>query len=218
MESHELLIFGAGGFGREVAAWADRARWAGRGFRLLALVADEPPARELGGHPVLMLEDAARRHPDAVVLVAVGRPQARERIVGRLVEAGLRPAAPLIHPSVEYDPASVSFAEGVVVCAGTILTVDIEVQAHVQINLDCTVGHDCVLGAHATLAPGVHISGNARLGERAFLGTGAVTVNGQPGRPLVVGADVVVGAGAVVTRDLAPGVTAVGVPARARRR
>lgn len=217
MEPYELLIFGAGGFGREVASWAERALWQGRGFSLRGFVDDQAPAELLNGRPVLTLQDAAARHPQACVLVSVGRPATRERMVMRAAEVGLKASPPLIHPSVEYDHEYVRFADGVVVCAGSVLTVNIEVEEHVQINLDCTVGHDASLGAFATLSPGVHISGNVTLERRAFFGTGAVTVNGFPDAPLVIGADSVVGAGAVVTRAVAAGTTVVGVPARAHQ-
>jgi sugar O-acyltransferase (sialic acid O-acetyltransferase NeuD family) len=216
VEPRELLIFGAGGFGREVASWAERAQWQGRGFRVIAFVDDNLVTSELNGRPVLTLGQAAARHPDAGVLATVGQPRVRERMIAKAAELGLRPTVPLLHPNVEYDREYVSFAEGVVVCAGTILTVNIDVEAHVQINLDCTVGHDAILRAYSTLSPGVHISGAVTLEQCSFFGTGAVTVNGFPDRSLVIGADSVVGAGAVVTRDVPPGATVVGVPARVR--
>lgn len=212
----ELLIFGAGGFGREVASWAGRAEWQEHGFKVAAFVDDNPIAPELNGFPVLTLAQAAAQHPAACVLATVGQPRVRERLIAKAAEIGLRATAPLVHPNVEYDRQYVTFGEGVVVCAGTILTVNIEVEAHVQINIDCTVGHDAVLRAYSTLSPGVHISGNVTLEECSFLGTGAVTVQGLPGRPLVIGADSVVGAGAVVTKDVTAGATVVGIPARTR--
>jgi acetyltransferase-like isoleucine patch superfamily enzyme len=43
-----------------------------------------------------------------------------------------------------------------------------------------------------------------------------VTVDGDYDRPLVIGDRAVVGAGAVVTRDVPAAATVVGVPARAR--
>ncbi len=216
MGKRDLLIFGAGGFGREVASWAGRASWDGHGFEVLGFIDDGLDAEQLNGRPVLSLEAAAAAHPGVGVLATVGDPGLRERLIAKALDAGLVATAPVIHPNVEYDHDYVQVAGGVVICAGSILTVNIEVHEHAQINLDCTVGHDAVIGAYATLSPGVHISGNVTLERRAFLGTGAVTVNGVPDRPLKIGEDAVIGAGAVVTRDIGAGITATGVPARPR--
>jgi sugar O-acyltransferase (sialic acid O-acetyltransferase NeuD family) len=216
VQPRELLIFGAGGFGREVASWAERARWDDRPFELAGFIDDATAGEVLNGWPVLSLADAAAGHAGAGVIVTVGDPGLRERLTVRAAEAGLQVTAPVIHPTVEYDRDYVQIANGVVICAGSVLTVNIEVQAHVQINLSCTVGHDAVIGAYTTLSPGVHISGNVTLDSHVFFGTGAVTVNGHPGEPLTIGSGAVVGAGAVVTRDVPAGVTVTGVPAHAR--
>ena len=211
----DLAIFGASGFAREVAAWAERATWDGSGFRLVAFIDDMNPGGELRGRPVLTLAEIARAQRPAFV-VAVGDPALREDLVHAAESAGLPVAPPLVHPSVQYDEDHVTLGPGTVICAGSILTTDIAVARHVQINLDCTVGHDVSLGDYATLAPGVHVSGKVAIGRGAYLGTGAVTVDGDYDQPLVIGDRAVVGAGAVVTRDVPPATTVVGVPARAR--
>jgi len=105
-----------------------------------------------------------------------------------------------------------------VICAGNILTTNIVIGDHVQINLDCTVGHDVQFGEYATLAPGVHVSGFVNVGRRAYIGTGAVIINGNQHEPLTIGDDAVVGAAACVTRSVAPGAMVVGVPAKAMSR
>jgi acetyltransferase-like isoleucine patch superfamily enzyme len=101
-----------------------------------------------------------------------------------------------------------------VICAGTILTTNITLGDHVQINLDCTIGHDVELEEYATLAPGVHVSGCVRIGSGAYVGTGAVIINGDQEQPLTIGTGAVIGAGACVTRSVEPGTTVVGVPAK----
>jgi sugar O-acyltransferase (sialic acid O-acetyltransferase NeuD family) len=216
VETRQLLIFGAGGFGREVASWAGRAQWHGQGFEVAGFIDDKAPAQELNRFPVMSLETAAERHPGASVIATVGDPRLREKLIAKALDAGLVATAPLVHPNVEYDHDYVEFGDGVVVCAGSILTVNIVVEPHAQINLDCTVGHDAVIGAYSTLSPGVHISGNVTLEPYTFMGTGAVTVNGLPGKPLTIGLGAVVGAGAVVTKDVPGGVTVTGVPAAPR--
>jgi acetyltransferase-like isoleucine patch superfamily enzyme len=78
----------------------------------------------------------------------------------------------------------------------------------------CTIGHDVTVDAFSTLLPGVRVAGCVRIGRGAYIGSGATIINGTPDKPLVVGDDAVVGAGACVTRSVAPGVTVAGVPAR----
>jgi acetyltransferase-like isoleucine patch superfamily enzyme len=67
------------------------------------------------------------------------------------------------------------------------------------------------------LSPGVHVSGYVHIGRRVFIGTGVNIVNGKPGKPLVIGDDAIVAAGACVTRDVPPRCLVAGVPAVVRR-
>lgn len=210
----ELAIFGASGFAREVAVWAQTATWDGAGFRLAGFIDEIDHDRTVNGRQVLSLKEMAGRAE--VFVVAVGDPDLRARLADRAEAVGLRPAPPLVHPSSRVDPASITVEDGAVICAGCTLTTDITLRRHVQVNLHCTVGHDVVLGEFATLAPGVHVSGKVEIGRGAYLGTGAVTVDGEYDAPLRIGDGAVVGAGAVVTRDVDPGTTVVGIPARSR--
>jgi sugar O-acyltransferase (sialic acid O-acetyltransferase NeuD family) len=121
--------------------------------------------------------------------------------------------ATLIHPNTEIS-RWIEIGEGTVICAGNIITTNIKLGAHVQINLDCTIGHDAILGDYTTLAPGVHVSGWVHFGKRVYVGTGAVIINGTEDAPLTIGDDAVIGAAACVVKPVPPGVTVVGVPAK----
>jgi len=209
VESNGFVIYGAGGFAREVAWLAEQC-----GHRVLAFVDDAATesGRVLNGVPVMTLEDAQREFNGSVVVSAIGDPSAREKTITRAMTAGFRPGE-LIHPRVERS-RWIEIGRGAVVCAGSILTTNIVLGSHVQVNLDCTIGHDVVIGDYATLAPGVHISGWVRLERASYLGTGATIINGLEAQPLVIGEGAVVGAGACVTKSVLPGTTVVGVPAR----
>lgn len=205
----KLLIYGSGGFAREVKWLAEAA-----GYEVIAFVDDQHDkvGRIINGTPVIDFEHAREYVGEIPLSIAVGSPQTREKLYLKAKEAGFT-FATLIHPRVELSD-SVRVGEGAVITAGNILTVNIALGKQVQINLDCTVGHDVIMEDFATLAPGVHISGWVLIGRRAYIGTGAVVINGIEGKPLVVGEDAVVGAGAVVTRSVPPRTTVVGVPAR----
>lgn len=204
----ELAIYGAGGFARELAWLAESC-----GHRVLCFVDDNPVLQgvQINGFPVMGLDDAAARFSRIAVVPGIGSPRSRQAVMEKAIGIGFQPVS-LIHPRVEMS-RWMDMGEGAVICAGSLLTTNIIIGKQVQINLDCTIGHDVVIGDYTTLAPGVHISGWVHFGKRVYVGTGTVFINGTEEHPLTIGDDVVIGAGACVTRSIDSG-TWVGVPAK----
>jgi len=210
---HSLYIFGAGGSGREVAWLAEQA-W-GSAVHLIFLV-DHPKylSEPVNNIPVQLLSEA-NRISDARFLVAIGDPKLRRKAAYACSDAGLQPTI-LVHPRAEISHW-VKLDEGVVICAGAVITTNISIGKHVQINVCCSVSHDVSIGEFSTLSPGAHISGNVQIGRGVFIGTGACIINGKPGAPLVISDDAVVAAGACVTGPVEAGALVAGVPATRKR-
>lgn len=208
-----LIVFGAGGFGREVA-WLAEQSWGSKVRR--AFVVDDPAYLRppVNGVPVQLLSEVVPT-PSSRFLVAIGDPAIRRRAVDACLKAGLVPGF-LIHPRAEASKW-IKFDAGVIICAGVVATTNITVGPHVHVNLDCTIGHDVSIGEFTTLAPGVHVSGNVQIGRNVYIGTGASLINGDPERPLVIGDGAVVAAGACVIGPVAAGALVAGVPAQRKR-
>ena len=211
--SKNLVIFGAGGLAREVA-WnvgninrEHPGTWALVGFLEHG---QERIGQLLNGIPIIGADDVRRYAPGLYAVVAIGNSRARERAVGEAEALGCLFAA-LLHPSVQYDRDTVHAGDGTIICAGTIIPVNVTIGRHVIINKDCTIGHDSVIEDYVTISPGCHLGGYTTIRRSAFMGIGAVTIE-----RVSIGAGAVVGAGAVIIRDVPDGVTAVGVPAMAR--
>ena len=149
----------------------------------------------------------AERRDDFAAVIAVGSTSARRDICQRLR------SAPVSYPTLVHPDATVGrgvdLADGVVVAPGVRLSTAIQVGYQVQIDQNATVGHDTRIGAFARLNPQACVSGSVTIGERVLVGAGATILQG-----LAVGRAAVVGAAACVVRNVPPGVTVKGVPAR----
>jgi sugar O-acyltransferase (sialic acid O-acetyltransferase NeuD family) len=210
-KENRLAIFGAGGSGREVA-WLAQQCW-GEEVKLAFVIDEEtPPEGVLNGIPILQLREFAERYPGTPTVIAIGDSVLRERCVQKCAAAGLTFAS-LVHPRVEVS-RWVTLGEGTIICAGSIVTTNIALGRHVAVNIDCTISHDTSIGDFTTLSPGVHLAGWVTLGRRVSLGTAAVVKNGARGRPIVIGDDAIIGAGACVIGDIEPNAKVAGVPAR----
>lgn len=150
--------------------------------------------------------------PDEVLLVngvgSTGSTVLREKIFNRFKAKGYSFLS-IIDPSATIA-FGVQLSEGVQIMAGAILQPGSSVGADAIVNTGAIVDHDCVVGAHAHIAPGAVLSGCVRVEAGAHVGTGACVIQG-----VSIGARSIVGAGAVVICNIPPGVTSVGVPARA---
>jgi sugar O-acyltransferase (sialic acid O-acetyltransferase NeuD family) len=211
----DLLLVGAGGFGRETAQAVHALNGSGGAWRLLGYVDDDPEhhGAMVAGSVVLGGRDVLDRWPDAAVVVCTGRPgdyTSRMRIVGEL---GLPPEryATIVHPSAAVS-ASSSLGSGCVLLAQVALTAGVRVGAHVAIMPHATLTHDDVISDFATIAAGARLGGGACVGQAAYIGAGAIIGEGR-----TVGAFALVGMGAVVTRDVPSREIWAGVPARRRR-
>jgi sugar O-acyltransferase (sialic acid O-acetyltransferase NeuD family) len=184
-------------------------------FEMIGFLDDGKPDAELiddRGVPFLgPIEKLSALPGDVEYVIGIGDGPVRRRIDEWATAVG-RSAATLIHPTAVLGKHRISIGAGTVICANVMVTTNVQIGRHVHLNLGVTVGHDAILGDYTTVNPRVSISGAVVIEDDVNLGTG-VAVN--PGRR--IGARTVVGAGAAVVRDLPADVTAVGVPARARR-
>ena len=141
------------------------------------------------------------------VVVAIADSTTRERIVN-----SLPPETKYfthIHPSVQIHGDDVVIGEGSIICAGTIITCNVNIGKHTHLNLITTVGHDCEIGDYFTTAPGVQISGNEKIGKRVYFGTRSCIK-----QKLKVCDDVIIGMNSGVVKDITNPGTYIGTPAK----
>jgi len=202
----KLIIVGAGGHGREIASIVAAMPHAPE---LLGFLDDglDPGAYSFGSvlGPSSQIPDAATHF-----VVGIGSPHVRETVALSLHASGLE-AFTAVHPMASVGER-VMLGDGCVLGAGTHLVCDVTIGNHTQLHANCVVSHDGVLGDYVVVTPRVALAGNVTIGDRAWLGVGCTLNMG-----VTVGADALVGAGAVVIRDVAPNDVVIGNPAKVLR-
>ncbi len=204
-----IVVYGAGGHGREVAALIRALGRGGLNWELQGFLSDDAASwgHRVAGLPILGDGGWLFGHPGVSVALGVGNSAARRRVVAALLDRSVD-FPTLVHPSAVVMESGLP-GRGVVIAAGAVVTVDAILGDFSVLNVNASVSHDCRVADFGTLGPAVTLTGGGEVGAGADLGAGVVVL------PRVrIGEWSVVGAGAVITRELPPNCTAVGIPAR----
>ncbi len=199
-----LAIIGAGGHGRVTAEAALLAGWSE-----IIFYDDNRPKKKknkawrVAGGVVDFLENPSQYDG---VFVAVGDNLLREKIMRRIIKAGI-PIVSIYHPSAVISQFSV-IGKGSLVLANSVINPFCNIGDGVIINTSAVVEHDCLIENFAHVSPNVSIGGTVTIRKSCWIGIGSTIKNN-----VTIEEKAVVGMGAVVTKNVDFGVTVVGIPA-----
>ncbi|MBP3483712.1 MAG: NeuD/PglB/VioB family sugar acetyltransferase [Oscillospiraceae bacterium] len=205
----DLIIVGAGGFGRELLQWckeinAVEPRWNIKGFiddNRAALDGYECDFGVIGA-----ISDWVPDENEEFV-VALGFPAVKRRVIESLVSRGANIVS-LIHPEARIG-GFCNIGKGCIIYPDTRITVNVTIGDYVTILSGNFIGHDASIGSYSTLFGGCSVNGHVVIGERTLLNNHASTVPG-----IRIGSDVNVGAGSFVVSNVKDGRHVFGNPAR----
>lgn len=202
-----LLIVGAGGFGREVLTYIedDNPLFRPKGFLDSRTGALDATPRSIGivGDPLTYVPVEGD-----VFMAALGNPRARFDYTRPLREIHQVDFATVVHPQAHVTRHA-RIGRGCIVAPRAGISVDVQIgdfsciQEYAVIGHDARIGDFCQINSHCTIA------GGARIGDFVTVHPNAVITSGA-----VVGDGATVGAGSVVIGRVPPGVTVLGNPAR----
>ncbi len=207
----ELMVYGAGGAGRELAFSLSLEREEQRRWAVKAFVDDDRSlwGKQVNGIPVEGGREWLGLHAGPVAVTWVGNPAGKRGLVGRLKGIDGISFPRIIGPnSIVSD--LIDWGEGCIVAlAFNWISPNVRLGDFVFVNCSTRIGHDVSIGDYTTVFSDIDISGGARIGSECIIGSG-VTVNPT----ISIGDGSIIGAGSVVSRDIPAHVVAAGVPAR----
>ncbi|MCA9215552.1 MAG: acetyltransferase [Planctomycetales bacterium] len=203
-----LVIVGAGGFGRELyeMLWAafSPAKHDFKGF-----LAQSDQSLNDAGLDVPFLGDPLEYNPepDDRFLMAIGYMDARRTLYESLTSRG-GTFASFVHPkalvasTAEIGPGAVIYPFAVVSNASVL-------DDCTHLNYYASAGHDCKIGKYCLLAPYATLNGFVTLEDGVYISTHGVVAPGK-----TVGRDSKVSAGSCAMQDVTNGAIVFGVPGR----
>lgn len=208
---HDIVIIGAGGFGRELheMLWdcVNHDQYRFKGF----LAKDPEDLSAYGVNaPILDHPDRYQPEPSDRFLLAIGDMDVRRRIVEALVSKGGQ-FMTLIHPkSVIARTARVG--QGAVIYPFTIIMNQAVVDDYVHLSIYASVGHDARVGKYSLMAPYATLNGFSVIDEEVYMSThSTVAPEKQVGRRSKVSAN------SAVMQDVPENSLVHGVPGKLTR-
>lgn len=207
----KLVLYGAGGFGREVVSIIEVLNKKKPTYELLGFVDDGSQHHErdqINGYPLLGGKEWVLNHKDSVYCTCtIGNTKTKAKIQKELMEQGVK--FETIIASGGYISNYTEIGQGCVFYGGVTVSVNCKIGNGVLLNQNCNIGHDVIIGDYTTVMPSTGISGACKIGNEVSIGGHAFIV---PGRK--VGDKATIAAGSIVFTNVRAGTTVLGNPAK----
>jgi len=194
----DLVIYGAGGFGREIASLVKVMNSAEPVWNFLGFIDDgvEAGTRNRYGEVLGGGEYLNARTTPLDVVIAIATPRHRVSIVNRITNP-LIGWPNLIAPDVKiFDRESLKIGQGNILFYSCRVSCDVTIGDFNLMNSIVSFGHDVKVGSYNVFMPNARISGESVVGDRNFFAVNSLMLQG-----LKVGCNTRIGAASVIMRN-----------------
>ena len=206
---YNIIIVGAGGFGREVYLWA-KDSFSKDQYRIKGFLDDNPKILNNYNMDVDIignLDNYEVENQDRF-LFAISDIDIKKLLIVKLKKKGAK-FLTLIHPT-SIVANTVKIGQGVIICPFVIVTDHAQLGDFVMMNIYSSCGHDVKVGNYCILSPYATLNGFVVLENEVFLGTHTTVIPYKK-----IGHKSKISANSVVMRDVPPNKIVFGVPGKA---
>jgi sugar O-acyltransferase (sialic acid O-acetyltransferase NeuD family) len=213
MMHRELLIYGAGGAGRELAFALSLDKNPDSAWKIKGFIDDTVHLQEkiVNGLPVLGGLEYLISYSGNIAVTILDDPSVRRNLISKIKKSE-NIQFPLIISSLAIVSPYVEWGEGCIVSPLNFIQPNVKFGDFVWVNGGNRVGHDTVIGGYTTIFSGSLIGGGVSIGAGCVIGSGAIILP-----EIKIGDGSTIGAGSVVNKDIPPKVIVAGSPAKVIR-
>ena len=209
----KIAIYGAGGFGREVACLIHKINEVKPEWELIGFFDDNPSLKgQMISHYAPCFggwEELNNSNEELAVAMAIGNAKIVKPLIDRITNEKIYFPS-LIHPRVNFnDFSTVKIGKGNIIQGGCFFSCDVEVGDFNVLNGSVVLGHDDRIGSYNIFMPAVRVSGQVTIGDENYFGVGAIIL-----QQLKIGNDTRIGAGCVLMTKPKDGCLYIGNPAK----
>lgn len=208
----DIAIYGAGGFGREIACLIHHINdTEGAEWNLIGFFDD---GKEIGygnryGKVLGGMNELNRYHRQLSVVIAIGTPKILHLLVNRITNPFID-FPNIIAPNVLFfDRDSTVMGQGNIITFGCRLSCNTRIGDFNLLNGGVSLGHDTTIGSYNVMMPETRLSGEVTVGDMNLFGGRSFVV-----QQIHIGSRTTVGAGSVILRKTKDGSLYMGNPAR----
>ena len=209
----DIAIFGAGGFGKEVACLINRINETEPTWNLIGFFDDNPDLKgKMISHYAPCLggtSDLNCYNRELAVTVTIGKPMTVKSVVAKITNP-LVYFPNIIHPNFDMvDKETFHIGRGNIIQRDCKVSCDVTLGDFNVLNGSTALGHDVTIGSYNSFMPAVRISGGTKIGDCNFFGVGSIVL-----QLLKIGHEVKLGAGSVLMTKPKDGLLYMGNPAK----
>ncbi len=196
----EVIIIGASGHGKVIADIIEKSS-----DRVFGFLDDADNLTTVFGYPVMGKVSDCEKYKNKYFIIAIGNNEIRRRISATYKELKYYTA---IHPTAVLSK-DIKLGCGTAVMANAVVNASAVIGNHCIINTGAIIEHDNILEDYVHISPKAALGGTVRVGKNTHIGIGATVRNN-----INICDDCIIGAGAVVVKDIVNSGTYVGVPVK----
>jgi sugar O-acyltransferase (sialic acid O-acetyltransferase NeuD family) len=209
----DLAIYGAGGFGREVACLVNEINQSASEppWNLIGFFDDGKAIGDKNEYGIIFggINELNSFSKPLSVVLTIGKPSTLAFLVEK-IKNPLIDYPNIIAPDIRYlDINNISIGKGNIFFSKCSLSCNVNIGDFNIFNSCIAVGHDATIGNFNSMMPGTRISGEVKIGDLNFFGIYSVVLQQNK-----IGNNTVIGAGSIIIRNTEDNSTYIGNPAK----